>query len=469
MTATATSAQPATASARPKWRTSPTALGDEDDELEAADFDDSDLDDNQVQDGGPGVNDQILLFAFVDNDGVVTFDSTTGLDIVVLTDAGAPSADGDANPETCDAADDLDCDGGTNGDGDGVVVAIAFDDGGTSSEPGDTVGVDIFQADDTGNVQTQTINIVGDPDGITLDVLKNPIQVSEDSAAVDTCVEESDVSDSDQLSDVNRTFLKATVTDDDDTALTRIAVVYEVDDDGIATFDGEGDVDDDEDDDAGDPSAMTAISVDAGAAGIGSFLVLCGGEDPGTVTVTATETQNDNDADATVDVVGGPDALTLTASPAGIECNSVSTSTVTATVVDAEGNPVVDGTSVNFSVVALGTANPINATTTAGVATSTITPLTASVAGVTVVVTAGDAQGSILIGCNTPGAATPTPGGPAPAPTPTPAGGIAGPDTGTGGYGSESSAGFPMWTLVALALGSLALVTGGLVTRRIGK
>lgn len=41
---------------------------------------------------------------------------------------------------------------------------------------------------------------------------------------------------------------------------------------------------------------------------------------------------------------------------------------------------------------------------------------------------------------------------------------------GNGGYlGQDGSAGFPMWTLIALALGSVALVVGGLVTRRSGK
>jgi len=40
---------------------------------------------------------------------------------------------------------------------------------------------------------------------------------------------------------------------------------------------------------------------------------------------------------------------------------------------------------------------------------------------------------------------------------------------GNGGYLGQDSAGFPMWTLVALALGSLALVGGGLLTRRSGK
>ena len=39
------------------------------------------------------------------------------------------------------------------------------------------------------------------------------------------------------------------------------------------------------------------------------------------------------------------------------------TSTVTAKVTDAFGDNVADGTNVNFSVVALGTANPINVPT----------------------------------------------------------------------------------------------------------
>ena len=57
-----------------------------------------------------------------------------------------------------------------------------------------------------------------------------------------------------------------------------------------------------------------------------------------------------------------------------------------------------------------------------------------------------------------------------PAPVPTARGGIGGPDTGNGGYLNQSgSNGFPMWTLIALALGSMTLVAGGLVTRRSGK
>jgi hypothetical protein len=117
-------------------------------------------------------------------------------------------------------------------------------------------------------------------------------------------------------------------------------------------------------------------------------------------------------------------------------------------------------------VVALGTANPINVKSKAGEASSTITPLSGATAGVTVIVTSGDAQASIRVDCSLP---VPT----VPAASPTPTGGtgvIVGPSTGTGGYlGQDGSAGFPMWTLVALVLGSLVLVGGGMVTRRAGK
>ncbi len=82
------------------------------------------------------------------------------------------------------------------------------------------------------------------------------------------------------------------------------------------------------------------------------------------------------------------------------------------------------------------------------------------------VVQSGDVQASIRIDCLQP---TPTvPAGPVPTSTPT--GGIVGPNTGTGGYlGQDSTGSFSMWTLIALAMGSVALVAGGMVTRRAGK
>ncbi len=168
---------------------------------------------------------------------------------------------------------------------------------------------------------------------------------------------------------------------------------------------------------------------------------------------------------ADVTITGVPASIDATPNPAQITCDGNTSSTVTAKVTDSAGNNVVDNTPVIFNVVALGTANPINVKTKDGEASSVITPLSAQMAGVTVIVQAGDVQKAVRIDCS-----LPVPTVAPPAPTATPGTGITGPSTGTGGFlGQDDSAGFPMWTLVALVLGSLVLVGGGMVTRRTGK
>lgn len=437
-------------------------LGDEDEDIEEEDFADLDLDDNQIQDAGtsPFYINTIYIIAFVDDDEVVTFDAEAGVTVTVYDDGGGASADPDTNAETCTAVDDLDCDNSTpsSDDGDGVAVAEITD---ATADAGDTVDVEVFQADDTGDVFSQTLNVVGAPDDVTVTTLgKDVIQTSEDAS---DCADESEVSDG-IPDDLNKTLVQAVVTDNDGVELTRIPVTFEGDSDDIAV------VGDDTGEPADEEKASSGITVLA--SGItAAFAVVCGGEDTGTGEVTATIDPNgvpgdsdDEDASVEIEVVGEPDAVALSASPAIIDCNGTATATVSATVTDADGNNVADGTNVNFSVVALGTANPINSTTTDGVASSTITPLSNAIAGVTVIVTAGDAQSSIRVDCNAP-AALQTPG----AASPTPRTGIGGPDTGSGGYADQDSAGFPLWMLVALAFGSVALVGGGLMTRRASK
>jgi adhesin/invasin len=204
---------------------------------------------------------------------------------------------------------------------------------------------------------------------------------------------------------------------------------------------------------------------------IAAYNVICG-QTAGSATLTSTsgttEVLGTGAVPRTlaVTITGVPANIALTADPAAIACDGSATSTVTAKVTDSAGNDVVDNTGVTFSVVALGTANPIQTTTTGGSASSTITPLSGGIAGTTVVVQSGDVQASIRIDCLQP---TPTvPAGPVPTSTPT--GGIVGPNTGTGGYlGQDSTGSFSMWTLIALAMGSVALVAGGMVTRRAGK
>jgi hypothetical protein len=143
------------------------ALGDEDDQLEPSDLAGVDLDANQITDmnaagtvpSNPNnVNgaffatlDEIYVFAFVDDDGVVTFDSDAGLTVHVNTDNGGYSVDADANTETCVGVDDLDCDDSTpnTDDGDGIVVATLID---ATGDAGDDVDVHVEQE---GEVSTE--------------------------------------------------------------------------------------------------------------------------------------------------------------------------------------------------------------------------------------------------------------------------------------------------------------------------
>ncbi len=126
----------------------------------------------------------------------------------------------------------------------------------------------------------------------------------------------------------------------------------------------------------------------------------------------------------TITVLGGPTTVALSVAPTSIVCNGTNSAVVSATVTNADGKPV-PGVAVQFEVVALGTANPINTVTDAnGVAKSTVTPIGNVTAGVTVVVTVdGLGAQSTVVGCQA--QALPTA-----APPPV----IVSPNTGDGGY-----------------------------------
>jgi hypothetical protein len=106
---------------------------------------------------------------------------------------------------------------------------------------------------------------------------------------------------------------------------------------------------------------------------------------------------------------GAPASISLVAAPPAVPCNGRNSSIVTATVRDADGNPVDDGTPVTFSVVAFGVADPIFTTTSGGVVRSTITPLSSSFSSIKITVTSGTAASSIEIDCVAVITATPTP------------------------------------------------------------
>lgn len=416
-------------------------LGDGDGTLEASDFADvDDLDGNQVEDDG---GKDLLLFIFVDDEHTVTVDAPTSLGATSGA-AGPPSpAAGDYVCDTESASgEDDDCLAGADGAEDGVVVAwITSAGAGAPGVPGDTATVNVSQADDNVVVSIQ-INIVGNPDEIEIhgQEIKSVASVENEGCA------SADYTDGlDNNDDGDKIFLWATVTDSDGNELTMIPVSWSVDDDDIADIVKE---------------SLVTLASDV----TGAFAVLCGQDDTGEVDVTASFTDVESESDTeTFTIVGLPATVTLTASPAAIDCNGVNSATVTATVTDADGNNVVDGTAVRFDVVALGTASPITATTTDGQASSTITPLSGNAAGVTVVVSAGDAEASIRVDCIL---ATPT----APPASPTPGGPITPPVTGTGGYLSQNAAGGFSWiALAGLALGALALTLGGAAVRKVSR
>jgi hypothetical protein len=152
--------------------------------------------------------------------------------------------------------------------------------------------------------------------------------------------------------------------------------------------------------------------------------------------------------------------MVLSVSPSSLVCDGTASSTVSATLTDAEGNPALDGNTVRFDVKALGIASPIEAKSAAGAATTKVTPLSDIARGVTVKATllliegeeqevdepepgptptptieevlVPDIEKSILVECaSAPGApGVPAPGAPAAGGAPA----ISPPATGDGGY-----------------------------------
>jgi adhesin/invasin len=331
---------------------------------------------------------------------------------------------------------DNDCDNNVGTVGDGVVAAAI-------AGAGATAGARTFTATQGTTSQTADFTVVGGPNSLELITDETTVV----SPGTTTCA----LTAAESAADI--AHLHATVLDSAGTALTGVTVTFS----------------------SGAPTrvkvaAATVLSADNGTDNE-ALNVACGVTAKGDAIITASiclancglGTQVNASKTVTITAVGVPAKVDLKADPAQIACDGSASSTVTATVTDSDGKNVADGTAVTFSVVALGTANPINATTKAGVATSKITPLSVGVQGVTVVVSAGSVQSSLLVSCSLPVPTATAVGG-------APGGGVTPPDTGSGGYlTQDGSAGFPLWTLVALALGSVALVAGGMVTRRAGR
>jgi hypothetical protein len=356
--------------------------------------------------------------------------ATGELIVVVLTD-------GSATPITLN--------------GRGLVCDPVCD--GTTAHPAPGPNRALWTIEDRGTVAIgDSVNITAAQDGVPLNATVSVVGVPHDmqiSAAFDkTTIQEGAPSCGirDSITHPTRAGVLSTVTDVQNRAIIGAVVEWETSNANVV-----------------DIAEPLTVSMQLEAGPVAAFNVACG-ENTGTANVTAiTDVLGFPDLPRSLEftVTGVPASVALTASPAAIPCDGVTSSTVTATVTDADGVAVVDGTNVNFSVVALGIANPINVPTEGGQASSQITPLSGATAGVTVIVTSGDAQSSILVACDD---ALLTPVDPV---DPTPAPPIVPPTTGTGF--TAQGGGFPLWTLLALAAAGIAVMGGGLVTRRAGQ
>jgi hypothetical protein len=166
-------------------------------------------------------------------------------------------------------------------------------------------------------------------------------------------------------------------------------------------------------------------------------------------------------------ILGPPDSVSsMVATPATVACDGTQSAELAVTVLDENGDNVANGWEVEFSIQVLGTANPLVATTTDGVAKSTITPLAAIGTGAPVVITVGDLQTSFLVQCQ---AGSPQQPGGTSAPgtgTGRPGGAISGPDTGSGGMAGGRGE-LSVLPAVALFVAAMALAGARLGLRRV--
>lgn len=462
-------------------------LGNNNGKIEASDFAGAaNFTGGQIhqQDGAvPGNINYLDVIAFVHSDAPVTFH----------TDAGTFLESG-SQTWTCGAADDPDC-------GAPPLLApplgqdhVVVGDLVCSSTTCPTLGTQSLTVEQGGIVFPVTFTVVGEPRTVTFFTLETALQAgvpSDANAMVPGSVPPAPACPfsaslpfiQKALGEAEKTVLVARALDINGTAIAGAWINWSVDDaqhtGAPVTFDGQGIL-----------AQPVTPTLNLGGFGYGAPNILCApaSATAGSVTVTARMTRIaegavpvDPDADVgspasalgfadiTFDVHAIPAKLTLTAAPASIPCDGTATSSVSATLADANGIPAISGTAVHFDVQVLGTANPIDTTTNdKGVASSTITPLSSDARGVpaTVSVTVGgvvqpNLTQSILVQCSG-GVAPAAGGGGGPAPSggagggAAPSGAITGPNTGSGGIAGGAHQ-LSWWPGVGLLMAAVML------------
>jgi len=307
---------------------------------------------------------KLWVLTFVSNDGPLTLEADEGIWL----------SNGVSNTN-CSAILDEDC----NNDGvkgDGIVVDRLLGNGvadrGDAQLVATQAGVDVIY----------DYMVVGEPHGIALALV--PDGTVQEGISAAECADDPHLTPldssvfTDGVAEPEKNGLAATVTDDDGTALAGIFVDWSSDDTDVANLNL--------------PKTVT-WALDAGTLALNLFC----GDGTGTATITADIGVEDAEVDVTV--IGVPDAMTLTASPASMVCDGVNYFTITADLVDGYGNPVVDGTPVHFEVLGPATADPILALTVDGMARSRIFALSGVATRFPVVVTSGDLELSIGVDC----------------------------------------------------------------------
>lgn len=448
------------------------------------DFAPLDRDANQIHPGQ-----QLLVFVYVDDDAPVRF--TTNEGFLLGVDGSFEGKDYFCETSIDGVEGDPDCDNDPSTPGDGIVAAtLAIDN---DTEPG-TYTVTAVQE---GIGFPMDFTVVGTPKRIELQPLFGKTVISTGATAptgsLDTDEDGNGFLDKfdpplptacdfgatasavlGANSDPEKVIIVAKVFDDDDNEIIGSLLRWESpfvmpasNPDGFF-----------KDSDMAGVSLPATPMLDTGPLGFGFPQFLCGKTEPGVHTIRAEfsfgeglDPQAKPTARGEVDitVVGPGENISLGAEPASVDCSGTNSATVTASVTTADGENAANGTDVEWSVQALGTANPLVSDTTDGKATTVVTPLSGATSGVVVVATVGDDQASVLVNC-APGTGTIPPAG-----QPAPGGGaggsggrpgtITGPDTGSGGD-LDGTGALSIWPAIALFTAAMGLVGARYAIRR---
>ncbi|MGA2285804.1 MAG: Ig-like domain-containing protein [Dehalococcoidia bacterium] len=331
---------------------------------------------------------QMYVLAFVTNDDPVEFYTSTG----VFFDNGKSQLKCGSRPT--DEIDERACSQGAITVGPDNLVVAKWVPNGAKRGPGT---ITVRQDSDE---QTIDYTVVGQPDHISLKAFDTAIQ-----ANAPVCELFSDTPTFlESVTEPETSPLVATVTDSDGTVITGGQVEWSVsdclNDSCTESINNQGRA----------SRASLVIpdplrfaftpSLNLQALGLGAPEVVCGGTDTGNVKITATLTDGSDvfpsqltlDPDANkgrsasiiLPVQSEPSGMTLSADPATLVCDGTSSSTVSANLTDDASKPVVNGNLVHYSVKALGSVNPVDARSTSGAATTSLTPLSGAINGVVV-------------------------------------------------------------------------------------